>query len=341
LDDVPTSTIVELTVPSSSGIMALTSDFDDYVPYTGATTNLNLGTHSVITPNVVSPTQTLNLYCTDASDTPLTVNLGSDDFNIAALSTIRGGEGGPQPSNFTLYAPTSSTGASVEFIASQYLSESLGGIKYTNLGSHKASVSYTVRNAASGPIALYEYLNVDISQFKATFQLQVNMADALIMESIAPNLIVATDSASGIVGLSTSTYPSLTELSYVKGATSNLQTQINSLTGDSFVWNDTTSTTQTISPNNGYVSHSATQTVFTLPSTAAFGTRFSIVYLAPSAGQLLQNAGQIIIAGDTQTTIGTDGRIENINLGEVLTILCTAANTEFTVISPVGNFDVV
>jgi hypothetical protein len=116
---------------------------------------------------------------------------------------------------------------------------------------------------------------------------------------------------------------------------------ISANSGDSFVWNNITSTTQTISPDNGYVTHSATQTVFTLPSTAAFGTKFSIVYLASSAGQLLQNAGQIIIAGDTQTTIGTDGRIENINLGEVLTILCTAANTEFTVISPVGNFDVV
>ena len=109
----------------------------------------------------------------------------------------------------------------------------------------------------------------------------------------------------------------------------------------SLVWNDISTTSQAITAGNGYVSHSASQTTFTLPATASFGSSFSILYLAPSSGQLLQNAGQTIIAGDSQTTSGTSGRIDNIDYGDVLTVLCTAANTEFMVISPIGNFNVV
>lgn len=41
------------------------------------------------------------------------------------------------------------------------------------------------------------------------------------------SLILATDASKNVVGLSTATYPSLTELSYVKGVTSAIQTQIN------------------------------------------------------------------------------------------------------------------
>ena len=106
-------------------------------------------------------------------------------------------------------------------------------------------------------------------------------------------------------------------------------------------WNTVTDETQTITINNGYVAKSATKVDFTLPTVAAFGESFEILYLSPQAGQLLQNAGQTIIAGEFKTAIGTAGRIEGINSGESLVIRCTNANTEFMVISPVGNFNVI
>lgn len=106
-------------------------------------------------------------------------------------------------------------------------------------------------------------------------------------------------------------------------------------------WQTISSTTQAITVNTGYIARSATSVDFTLPTTAAIGQQFSIVYLSPNDGNLLQNAGQTIIALDQTTTEGTAGRLEGISRGEVLTILCTNTNTEFTVIGPVGNFNVV
>ena len=51
---------------------------------------------------------------------------------------------------------------------------------------------------------------------------------APIFSSLAATQILATDGSSNVQALTTATYPSLTELSYVKGATSSLQAQINS-----------------------------------------------------------------------------------------------------------------
>ena len=49
---------------------------------------------------------------------------------------------------------------------------------------------------------------------------------APVLSSLTASKILATDASKNVQSLDTATYPSLTELSYVKGATSSLQTQI-------------------------------------------------------------------------------------------------------------------
>jgi hypothetical protein len=49
---------------------------------------------------------------------------------------------------------------------------------------------------------------------------------APVLSSLTASQILATDASKNVQSLDTATYPSLTELSYVKGATSSLQTQI-------------------------------------------------------------------------------------------------------------------
>jgi len=70
---------------------------------------------------------------------------------------------------------------------------------------------------------------------------------APIFSSLAATQILATNGSSNVQALTTATYPSLTELSYVKGATSSLQTQISAkqdlaLSAYSFRANNTNAT---------------------------------------------------------------------------------------------------
>jgi len=51
--------------------------------------------------------------------------------------------------------------------------------------------------------------------------------DVLNLDALAASQILASDASKNIVSLDTATYPSLTELSYVKGVTSGIQSQLN------------------------------------------------------------------------------------------------------------------
>jgi hypothetical protein len=61
-----------------------------------------------------------------------------------------------------------------------------------------------------------------------TFQPSTTFSSGVVISNQAANTIASFDANSSITSLSTSTYPSFTELSYVKGVTSALQTQLDS-----------------------------------------------------------------------------------------------------------------
>lgn len=75
-----------------------------------------------------------------------------------------------------------------------------------------------------------------VSIIAQTFAGVKTFLSAPIFDSLTASQILATDGSKAVQSLDTATYPSLTELSYVKGVTSAIQTQINSrLTNQ--IWN--------------------------------------------------------------------------------------------------------
>lgn len=67
-----------------------------------------------------------------------------------------------------------------------------------------------------------------VSIIAQTFAGVKTFLSAPIFDSLTANQILATNGSKAVQSLDTATYPSLTELSYVKGVTSSIQTQINS-----------------------------------------------------------------------------------------------------------------
>ena len=67
----------------------------------------------------------------------------------------------------------------------------------------------------------------NIATFGAGGGSNVTFTGGLKLSALTASEILATDASSNVQALSTATYPSLTELSYVKGVTSAIQTQLN------------------------------------------------------------------------------------------------------------------
>jgi hypothetical protein len=105
----------------------------------------------------------------------------------------------------------------------------------------------------------------------------------------------------------------------------------------SFAWNDVASGTQAMAVNQGYITdNGASLVTYTLPAVAALGTVVRVCGKSSGGWTIAQNAGQSIIIGSKQTTV-TTGSLSSANANDTVELLCTVANTTFTVLSSVGN----
>jgi hypothetical protein len=92
-----------------------------------------------------------------------------------------------------------------------------------------------------------------------------------------------------------------------------------------------TATSQAIVAGNQYISANAALSTFTLPLTANVGDAFAIVGKGAGFWTIHQNAGQSIVLNAATTTSGTGGSITSTQAGNCINLVCTTANTVFTV----------
>lgn len=103
-------------------------------------------------------------------------------------------------------------------------------------------------------------------------------------------------------------------------------------------WTEVTTVTQAMAVNNGYLANNAAPVVLTLPATSALFSIFEVVGKGAGGFKIEQNAGQTIIWDATSsTTTGVGGYIESTDIYDKVRIMCTVADTTFTVVGSKGN----
>ena len=95
--------------------------------------------------------------------------------------------------------------------------------------------------------------------------------------------------------------------------------------------------------NNGYMTSNAALTTLTLPTTCAFGSIIEVVAKGAAGWKIAQNAGDVIRFGNISTTTGTGGYLQSSGgtVYDAIRLLCTVADTEFTVLSVQGVITVI
>jgi hypothetical protein len=106
-------------------------------------------------------------------------------------------------------------------------------------------------------------------------------------------------------------------------------------------WIEVTGTTQAMAVNTGYILNNAGLVTATLPSTAAVGDVMRLAGKGAGGWLMAQNAGQTVHFGSSDTTTGAGGSLASTDPSDTLEILCTTANTDFTILSSIGNLTVV
>lgn len=100
----------------------------------------------------------------------------------------------------------------------------------------------------------------------------------------------------------------------------------------------TTVTTDTsMAVNNAYITNKAgTAAAMLLPATASVGALVQVVGLGATGWSVTQNSGQTIRFNSSSTTTGTGGSLSSTAQYNVVTLMCTVTNTDWTVISSEG-----
>jgi len=110
--------------------------------------------------------------------------------------------------------------------------------------------------------------------------------------------------------------------------------------GGGISWTEVTGTSQAAAVNNGYITNNAGLVTVTIPTTAAVGSVVRVVGKGAGGWRIAQNASEIIHFGVFNTTTGTGGRLDSVNRYDAVELVCTVADTEWTVVSSQGNITV-
>lgn len=107
------------------------------------------------------------------------------------------------------------------------------------------------------------------------------------------------------------------------------------------VWTEVTGAAVGMAVNNGYILNNVGIVAATLPATAAVGDIVIIVGKGSGGWIMAQNAGQQTHFISSDTTTGGGGFLASTVRYDCVELVCTTANTDFTVRSSTGNLAIV
>lgn len=113
----------------------------------------------------------------------------------------------------------------------------------------------------------------------------------------------------------------------------------NAIPASNELWLPITGVSQSLSSNTGYIINTISLCTLTLPLTCAVGDIIRIQGNSAGLWRVSQNAGQQILWGNVNTTVGAAGYLQSTNAGDAITLLCTVANTQFRASSSQGTIN--
>lgn len=108
-----------------------------------------------------------------------------------------------------------------------------------------------------------------------------------------------------------------------------------------FTWTHVTGTSQVMDANNGYIADNVGLVTLSLPATSSIGNEIEIIGKGSGGWTISQATGQQIFLGTANSTLGPGGSISSTNDRDSLYMICTVADTEWTIESLIGNLTVV
>lgn len=262
--------------------------------------------------NALTVTGGTNIGTTGAA-AAVTINLDTDLTGITSLTASNGG------------ALRTGTTAADTLLLRAY---NTGGASYTTFGTltaHATTPTFDLSDSVTKSGAyIYRAGGTDVA-----------VADGGTGVSTAPTngqLLIGSTGVGYVVGSLTAG----SNITITPGAGS-----ISIAASGGMTWSEQTGASFNIAVDNGYVCNRGTLITATLPASAAVGKTFRLAGKGAGLYTIAQAAGQTIHYGNQNTTTGAGGSLTATNQYDCIELVCSTADTDFVVLSSVGNFTVV
>jgi len=157
------------------------------------------------------------------------------------------------------------------------------------------------------------------------------LSGTINLSGFTASQILALDASSNIQSLTTATYPSLTELSYVKGVTSSIQTQLNNKQPFAQVTRITKSANYNVTSSDDYIGCSTVSASFTLTLPAASSVANGKKFIIKDEGGACTAKPLSVSPNGTDKIDGVNAaQLLNVNY-ESITIVCNGADAWFII----------
>lgn len=334
---------------------------------------LTSGQGATVTTSVLGPSNEVNLNLTDSSDnifigrvagnnsytgasntgigTAVFQNLTSGNFNTAlgqiALNSITTGSGNVAIGFTALTGLTTASnnvaigqGAMTQDVGANNTAIGFNSLTHLVGGANNIAIGYTAgqsyvgtesSNILIGHLGIATESNVIRLGTDGSGSGQQNECFIAGIQGsiVASSSVVGVDASGQLSNLGTGT---LGQVFTSTGTSSPVWQNPNGL-----LWQVNTTTPITVALNNGYIANEASATlIYNLPAIAAIGSTVSVTNIsATQQWQIQANTGQIITLGTVSSTSG--GTATSMQNGDTVTLICTVANTNWQIISSIGN----
>ena len=156
------------------------------------------------------------------------------------------------------------------------------------------------------------------------------LSTAPVLSSLTASQILALDASKNVQSLSTATYPSLTELSYVKGVTSAIQTQLNGK--QATLTNPVTGT----GTNNEIAAFNSTGSTITSLTTATYPSLTELSYVKGATSSIQTQIGTKQDRTPNVQTTASAATVTPVTANDMVTI--TAQAVGLTLANPTGTW---
>jgi len=196
-----------------------------------------------------------------------------------------------------------------------------GDVTATGPGVVAATVAKIAGNTVSGTTG----------STNVVFSNSPTLSGTIKLSGFTGSQILALDASSNIQSLTTATYPSLTELSYVKGVTSSIQTQLNNKQPFAQVTRITKSANYNVTSSDDYIGCSTVSASFTLTLPAASS-------VANGKKIIIKDEGGAATAKPLSISPNGTDKIDGLNAAqslnvnyESITIVCNGVDSWFII----------